>query len=818
MIALFRGPENSSKRRLVILSLSCFYLLSLGFFYWKYVPLIKAFQLALVPVLLVTIALTAARIRLGILFFVFAFPLINGLPYLFGIYEEIPHAPLALVLFLAFFLGGMLHEAFSGPTRGTPSPIFRPLGFLFLIIVVSAVVTSLRYANFFPFLAGTPRELAVNVNEVRAGGAVMSVLFNFLNYVTGFLFFALLFRSLRSKEFAKTLLITLSISACVFLIFSMVQRFCSPALGNTPLWTGLGRINSTFKDPNSFGAILSAALPLFLGLAIASDRGLRVFFSALFLLGLSVFPFTGSRSGFLGLGFSLLVFLLLILKEKRLKDKKKLIYMVVLPLIVVALIISFFIFYQKSNLHQRMELSLDLFGKEGSLSHLFTQKIEFWRAALQMVKEYPLSGVGLGAYIIEMPNYLKQMNLPFRHTDSAENYLLQVLSELGLIGLFLFFWIFLEIGRAAKRSWEESPFQGRDKFILAGAVSGLAAMLVNSVFHSYIGSFEVKYFFWLLAALVMFGAPRQKESPAGALKRPGRRIFAALAVVAFAAVHLGNSWHSLSIEERRERFGWAQDFGFYKPESDHRGFPFRWARKQAGLAIDSRDRNLIIPMNVSHPDVAEHPVKVRVFLSDRYFRGKRLLEEVVFSNSGWMDREFILPESPDQCSYLIFDSDREWQPLQHSGVPDPRWLAWARGDIWFQYPKELAAERIAGIQKIPVENWQGKWKDRLSAGGTSFLKFQSPSGEAAFRLQIKGQKAFGLGPYIVVRLNNRIIGRTVITNEGWTSLIFEAPVEKGEKTFSVEYTNDIYRPDLGQDRNVFLGDVEILSLHPKSGS
>jgi len=818
LIGLSRRMENGSARRLGFLAGSLACLIFLCFFYWKYVPLVKPFQLVLLPVLLAAAALTAARVELGILFFVLAFPLVNGLPYFFGIYEDIPHAPVALVLFLAFFLGALLHAAFSGAPPRVRSPLFKPLGLLFGVIVISAVITALRYTNFFPFLAADIHELAVNVNEVRAGGAVMSVLFNFLNYVTGFAFLVILLPALKSKDYVRALLLTVSFSTAAYLVFSIIQRLYSPALGNTPFWVGLGRINATFKDPNSFGVVLSASLPLFLGLAIASKGRWRVWLSALILLGLSVFPFTGSRSGFLGLGFALLVFFLLSLRGRRIKHRNWAAFAVALSLLVILAGVSFFVFYQKSNLYQRMESSLNFLGKEESFSRIFTQKLEFWRVAVNMAKEYPLTGVGLGAYIIEMPNDLRQLNLPFRHTDSAENYILQAVSELGLIGLFLFFWVFLEIYRGAKRSWSASPLQGREKFILIGAVSGIAAILVGYLFHSYIGSFEVKYFFWLLVALVFFSPNPAEEPAAGAGGRTRRKVLSALAVLAFASVHLGNSLHSLSIEGRREKFGWAQNFGFYGPERDVRGFRFRWARKHAGLVIENGPAILRVPTLASHPDAEENPVRVKVFLSDRYFRRKKLLREVVLRTREWTEEEFILPASQEMNTYLIFEADREWQPLRHSGVPDPRWLGLGMGDYWFTYPRDLPAERIAGIQRIPAGNWEGKSKDRLSTEGRSTLKFRTAEKDVAFRLRIRGQKAFGLGPYIVVRLGDRVIGRTVIDEEGWTSLVFEARVEEGENVLSVEFTNDVYRPDLGQDRNVFLGETEILSLQAKPGS
>lgn len=74
-------------------------------FYYKHVPLVKPFQAALIPSLLLIVIITALKVDYGLLFFIIALPLLNNLPYFFGITFDIPHAPTALVLALAFFLG-----------------------------------------------------------------------------------------------------------------------------------------------------------------------------------------------------------------------------------------------------------------------------------------------------------------------------------------------------------------------------------------------------------------------------------------------------------------------------------------------------------------------------------------------------------------------------------------------------------------------------------------------------------------------------------------------------------------------------------------
>lgn len=127
-----------------------------------------------------------------------------------------------------------------------------------------------------------------------------------------------------------------------------------------------------------------------------------------------------------------------------------------------------------------------------------------------MIKDYPLSGVGLGAYIIELPNYYKNDKdmprpdiQPFRRIDTAENYFLQLGAELGLVGLAVCFWLFWLIFKQMRRSLGANGEPDRlSKYIRLGASAGIISLLVNFLFHSYIGSFEIQYTFWFLVALI----------------------------------------------------------------------------------------------------------------------------------------------------------------------------------------------------------------------------------------------------------------------------------------------------------------------------
>jgi O-antigen ligase len=659
------------------------YLAAAGFFYFKYVPLVPAFQKVLVPLLALSAFLTAANPWWGLLFFVFVFPLINNLPYFFGINESIPHAPTALVLFFGFFLGWLAQPRGLRQRRSAGQPLFKPLLFLASLILLSGVITFFRYTNYFPFWAERIRELIVNTREVRAGGALMSVVFCSLNYLSGILFFFILWTTVKTKKAAKELMAVLSVSALLSLAFSFVQRYHSMALGNLPFWASQSRINGTFKDPNSLALFLAAFSPVFLGLALSSKKSTRAVYLLLTLLLLWIFPAVGSRSGLLALLVALAAFILLATWSQRGKPKKRDVFVLSAFLIFVIFIILVAVFFGDSILSSRISRSLHLVGQENSWNEVFAHRLHFWRVACSMIRDYPLTGVGVGAYIVELPNYSKILGLPFRYTDSAENYLLQTGSELGLIGFLAAAWLLFELARVLRRGVRSMAEQGRDSFVLIGIFSGLLVYFMSFLFHSYIGSFEAKYLFWLLVTcFIVFS--NASEVPD---RRPkaSRTVLmtAGITLVVFAGIHTWNSVHSLSISDQTRRFGWKQNFGLYKLEKDDQGNPFFWMKRSAGFTLEKRGSVFKATIRASHPDIRENPVLVRVYSADPYFRRKALLKDIVLQDSRWLEVEFPVREMP-QTFRLVFETGRDWQPQQSLGLPDSRRLAIALARARFQ--------------------------------------------------------------------------------------------------------------------------------------
>jgi O-antigen ligase len=802
------------QKRLMPISLFLLFLGSWYFFYVKYVPLVKSFQSFLVPILLLVFFSTSVRKNAGILIFVFCFPLVNNLPYFFGIHENIPHAPVALVLFIAFFLGWLVNTAFSpGPLR-LDHPIFKPILLLSIVIIVSGTITFFRHANFYPFASDRIHDLIVNSNGVTAGGAIFSTFLNLLNYITGFLFFLIIFNSVRSKKFFRSILIILAVSFLISLAFSFIQIYQSSSLGNTPFWVGQGRINGTFKDPNSFGAFLSSFVPVLLGLFFFFEKKIyKGFFLVLILFALFVFPFIGSRSGLVGLVISVIVFVLLLMTGSNINLKRKLALLSIFCLILGILSFYFFFFGQHSKLYKRIGWSLDMLSERDSIHQFFTRKLDFWNVASHMIKDYPFTGVGVGSFIVELPNYSKLMDISYRFTDSAENYFFQQGAELGLIGLGLSAWLFVLVFLYIFRVVKKVSKAGRDKYVLYGLAAATLALFINYIVHSYIGSFEIKYFFWLLVALILsYPTGTQDDTRIELKSGRSQKILAACLIVFFAGIHLWNSTHTLSIGKRHEKVGWEQSFGLYKLEKDDQGVFFHWTKKTAGFCEKILGSTMIVPIRASHPDLDRMPAKVKVYSANRYFRKQTLLKEIELKDSSWTTFELPVSEHYENNMYIVLETDRIWQPLKSLGVPDPRWLAVGLGKIWYEYPGQIDEEEISESLTIPNSDWVGEFKEKLWKNGVSRMKFEVDHPRVALQLDVRVNTAFGWGPYLLVKIDGRIFAKCMINVDGWNSVILQPEIEKGEHTLGVEYTNDIHDPAKGENRNVYLGDLKILYL------
>jgi O-antigen ligase len=779
------------------------YLFGFAFFYYKYVPLAESFQLVLAPLLVAILIVTFLKFEWGLLSFVFLFPLINNLPYFFKYYEHIVHAPISLVVCLVFILGYLLNVTWKNPRAGYPLSLENPLGLLFLLICVSTVITGWRYTNCFPFLSDHLNEIVVNADRVRAGGAIMSSVMTCLNYISGFALFLILMRMDKPKEMIRKISWMLVFSAVIYLGFALFQAMVNPQIGNTPYWASAKQINATFKDPNAFGAFEGAVIPIFLGMSLWVKGGKKILLWAISLLSFFVVAFSGSRSAFIAMAVSLvLFFVMFVVEENRQPTRNHPLKKYGFVVMIIAFL-GFAAFSHNSVLGKRLSWSMDVLSKADPIGQLFTGKIGLWKNASLMMKDYPLSGVGIGAFIVEVPNYYLKTDPAKKNVDSAENFFLQIGAELGIPGLILTLWLCWELGRRIFNRWGEREGNREDRIITIAAVAGIGSLFVNFVFHSYIGSFEVKYIFWILVAVLFM--KRENENGSENIKIAKKYYKIALVLMAFLGmIQLWNSTHGLSLTAWAERTNADQDFGFYQKEEDNRGFSFQWAQKRAGFAFEKIGDHLVIPVNASHPDIERNPVRVRIYGTNNYFNKNQLIKEIELTKNEWQNLEIDLSNDKENRVALVIETDREWEPYKYLKVPDKRKLAIGVGTTYFRYLHDLASEKV---RKSPSIRWE---KNVLISNSTSCMNIEIDRYQEAFRMWFKGDKALGIGPYIIIRIDDRVIGKMMLEEDGWNSYVFPNKVPPGEHVISVEYCNDYYDAEKRLDRNVLLGDVDIL--------
>ncbi len=70
-------------------------------------------------------------------------------------------------------------------------------------------------------------------------------------------------------------------------------------------------------------------------------------------------------------------------------------------------------------------------------SEALVQRIELNKIALQLIKQYPLAGVGLNNFIVRLPEFWRK---PVFWLQPVHNIYLLIVAEIGIVGLLIFLW------------------------------------------------------------------------------------------------------------------------------------------------------------------------------------------------------------------------------------------------------------------------------------------------------------------------------------------------------------------------------------------
>ncbi len=217
-----------------------------------------------------------------------------------------------------------------------------------------------------------------------------------------------------------------------------IQGVAKIVSSGTTLIRGYG----TFPHPNLLSAFLVTSIFLSLYLFIDSNsKKAKLFYSFVIFTNLIGLTTTFSRAGFLAMGFGLVLFygyLLLNLKSENkqlISDvtfirRRMNVTVLAFIITIVSILLCFVIF--RPYLLTRATVTDD-----ATLERIFYAKI-----GLQMIKQQPIFGIGIGDSVLHMQQYSPIKLWPWQ-IQPIHNYFLLSAAELGIPGMLILVWIFL---------------------------------------------------------------------------------------------------------------------------------------------------------------------------------------------------------------------------------------------------------------------------------------------------------------------------------------------------------------------------------------
>lgn len=226
-----------------------------------------------------------------------------------------------------------------------------------------------------------------------------------------------------------------------------------------------------FPDPHIFAFYLNIILPFSVALFLKSKKYLFLFIS-IFILIADLLTF--SRGGYVGLFAGLIASIFLIHNQLRNKVSNK---KIIIGIIIAIILIAF------SPVRNRFISSFDF--SEGSNQGRF----ETWKQSLEVIKNNPLIGVGIGNYPLAI-----KPSADYREPIYSHNLYFDIAAETGIINAIIFILLIIFSIRSFYKN------RKNNLFYYAGIIS-LATFSIHSLFETSLYSVHILPLLILIIAL-----------------------------------------------------------------------------------------------------------------------------------------------------------------------------------------------------------------------------------------------------------------------------------------------------------------------------
>ena len=311
----------------------------------------------------------------------------------------------------------------------------------------------------------------------------MKSLREFLWILESFLVFYMITHADLKRNQVKRLLRAWCYGAVLVSLIALLQYYLSVQSGRGPI-----RVNLPLRNSNLVAGFLIIYLPILVSQIYGKRKDQRIFWAVLATLVSTALYLTYTRAGWYAAIISILILAGL------LKDKK-----LVIALVVYLLIYNYG--FPEVKGHKLSEI-YNVVVEGGGRS--LVARMQLWRVALQMWLENPLTGVGVGNYILLHDTYIANfpsLDYGLKKAMEPHSSFLKFLAEHGAIGLLLFLsLLFSFFFRLIKniRNYENGM-----KILSMGVFAGYMAFLAQSNFNSLFQSPNVAFGMWLFLGLMI---------------------------------------------------------------------------------------------------------------------------------------------------------------------------------------------------------------------------------------------------------------------------------------------------------------------------
>lgn len=244
------------------------------------------------------------------------------------------------------------------------------------------------------------------------------------------------------------------------------------------------RVYSIFTSPNIFGCLIVLALPMCIALLLTTkNKRKKLLFSVFAICMCASLLFTYSRGAWIGAVCAIGVYVFM--KDKRL----------IMPVIIVILLALILI----PGISDRITYMLSSDYMESSMQG---GRLIRWTIGLQILREHPWIGLGLGAFggaVAANHELFTEVGGQLIETFYMDNYYMKIIVESGIIGILAFVFLMWQVIRVSIKTVHivENKFT---KEIGIGIIAGLSGVLAHCFVENIFEVPMMGVLFWVFVA------------------------------------------------------------------------------------------------------------------------------------------------------------------------------------------------------------------------------------------------------------------------------------------------------------------------------